>query len=83
MLNKEKDKLISEWNQLSHSYEVLRIWQGDQIRSVASNYYDQFIIDKAKGLHSRQMKDEYIKSARLIGEVIGHLINTQEINYPH
>jgi hypothetical protein len=53
--------------------KMLRIWQGNQVRSVVSNYYDQFIINNAKKLQSKQMKDDYIKSARLIGEVIGHL----------
>jgi hypothetical protein len=83
LLNHEKDNFISEWNQLSSSHEVLRIWQGDQISSVASTYYDEFIIDKAKKLHSRQ-KDDYVKSVRLIGEVIGHLneyIGDQFIKY--
>lgn len=83
LLNYEKDNFISEWNQLSTSHEILRIWQGNQISSVASTYYDEFIIDKAKKLQSRQ-KDEYIKAVRLIGEVLGYLneyIGDQFIEY--
>ncbi|MDG5471184.1 DUF1835 domain-containing protein [Jeotgalibacillus sp. ET6] len=58
-----------EWMQLSFSEEVLRIWNRHAIASVDEAYYDQMIIKKAEKLQ----KDEFVKSARLIGEVYGHL----------
>ncbi|WP_407269749.1 DUF3658 domain-containing protein [Radiobacillus sp. PE A8.2] len=65
----EREKLESEWEQLSTQQEVLRIWQEGKLHHVDASYFDDFIISKAKKLD----RGEFMKSARLIGEVIGHL----------
>ena len=69
----EKEDLEIEWRSLSESKETLRIWRNGRIQSVPEDYYDEFIIKKAKKLHRKQGTKEFMKSARLIGEVLGHL----------
>ncbi|WP_391209525.1 DUF3658 domain-containing protein [Psychrobacillus sp. L4] len=66
-------KLADEWEKLSETTEVLRIWEDGEIKNVPENYFDAFIVDKARYLHREQGKLEFMKSARLIGEVFGHL----------
>ncbi len=68
---KERSQLEAEWLELAESYDNLRIWQGDRVQNVPEDYYDKYIADRAKELHNRQKKKEYIKSARVIGEVLG------------
>ncbi|MFJ8064602.1 DUF1835 domain-containing protein [Psychrobacillus sp. NPDC096426] len=68
-----RNKLADEWEKLAETTEVLRIWEDDQIKSVSESYFDAFIIEKARYLHNEQTKPDFMKSARLIGEVIGHL----------
>lgn len=68
-----RNKMEKEWQALSSTQEVLRVWENKEIKSVNEAYYDDYIINKAKKLHSEQKNNEFMKSARLIGEVIGYL----------
>ncbi|WP_144510087.1 DUF1835 domain-containing protein [Bacillus sp. FJAT-22090] len=68
-----RNKLADEWEKLAETTDVLRIWENEQIRSVPDSYFDSFIIEKARYLHDGQTQPEFMKSARLIGEVIGNL----------
>lgn len=77
-LSKEERKaLVEEWAALAETEETLRIWQNEKIKSVREDYYDQYMINMAKKLQiNRERAKEpevFMKSARLIGEVIGHL----------
>lgn len=67
----EKNRFVSDWQSLSKTREVLRIWEDNEIHSVPESYFDESIIESAKKLH--KSNKGFIKSARLIGEVIGHL----------
>ncbi|MGA5689289.1 DUF1835 domain-containing protein [Cytobacillus pseudoceanisediminis] len=67
----EKEVFISDWSALTKTKEVLRIWEDNEIHSVPESYFDEYIIKSAKKLH--KSNKGFIKSARLIGEVIGHL----------
>ncbi|MFJ5716726.1 DUF1835 domain-containing protein [Neobacillus sp. NPDC093127] len=69
----DKEDYGDEWNFLTENRETLRIWRNGRIVSVPEDYYDPFIIQKAKKLHRRQETKDFMKSARLIGEVLGHL----------
>lgn len=69
----DREDLEKEWMSLSGSHETLRIWRNGRIQSVPEDYYDQFIIQRAKYLHRKPKLNELIKSARLIGDVLGHL----------
>ena len=73
LTQEERKKFEMEWEQISTKQEVLRIWRNKEVCSVDEAYYDDYIIDKAKKLHNKRKSNEFIKSARLIGEVIGHL----------
>ena len=69
----DREDLEKDWLSLSESQETLRIWRNGKIQSVPEEYYDEFIIKRAKKLHSQQKIKDFMKSARLIGEVLGHL----------
>ncbi|MDQ0233325.1 DUF1835 domain-containing protein [Metabacillus malikii] len=69
----QRKELEEDWNELSSTDEVLRIWENNKIKSVSDDYYDDYIINKAKKLYKSRNKQEFLKSARLIGEVIGYL----------
>lgn len=71
--SEERRQLAKEWETLSNTQEVLRVWGDSKIQSVDDNYYDDYIINKAQYLHNDQGIKKFMKSARLIGEVIGHL----------
>lgn len=69
----QREKLEEEWQELSSTQEVLRVWENKEIKSVEETYYDDYIINKAKKLHKERKNNDFMKSARLIGEVIGYL----------
>lgn len=62
-----------QWLQLCQQKDVLRIWENNEIVNVPENYYDAYIIDKVKESHEKNNDKNFIKSARIIGGVIGHL----------
>ncbi|WP_042148359.1 DUF1835 domain-containing protein [Paucisalibacillus sp. EB02] len=70
---KQRKKLEEDWIELSSTQEVLRVWENKTIKSVDATYYDDYIINKAKKLHKERKNNGFMKSARLIGEVIGYL----------
>jgi hypothetical protein len=66
-----REQLVEEWHELSRRNEVLRVWEDAQIRSVQENYLDSFMIEIAAELHGKRGKREFVKSARIVGEVLG------------
>jgi hypothetical protein len=68
-----RNALVEDWLELAASREVLRIWKGKSIISVEKDYYDDYVINTAVRLHKKQREKDFMKSARLIGELIGHL----------
>lgn len=80
----ERKAFEQQWEQLCEDKEVLRIWESNQILSVPETLYDDHIINTVKKLHQEKKDTEFIKSARIIGEVIGHLdqyVGDQFIEY--
>lgn len=69
----DREDLEKEWMSLSGSHETLRIWRNGRIQGVPENYYDQLIIQGAKYLHRKPNLKGFMKSARLIGHVLGQL----------
>ena len=73
----ERRELEKEWMDLADTKERLRIWRNGKIENVRENYYDQYMINMAKKLQIERERvkepEPFKKSARLIGEVIGHL----------
>ena len=80
----ERKVFEQQWVQLCEDKAVLRIWESNKIMSVSENYYDAYIIHTVKKFHEENKHRDFIKSARIIGEVIGHLnqyIGDQFIEY--
>lgn len=73
LTKEERKQYEKEWAALTKTEEVLRIWEKGQIKSVNEDYFDPFIIETAQRLHSEQDKHDFILSARIIGDVLGHL----------
>jgi uncharacterized protein YbcV (DUF1398 family) len=69
----DREGYEKEWLSLAETRETLRIWRNGRIQSVSEDYYDEVIIKRAKKLHGKRREKEFMKSARLIGEVLGHL----------
>ncbi|WP_084780178.1 DUF1835 domain-containing protein [Bacillus massilinigeriensis] len=73
----ERKELEEEWMALADTKETLRIWRNGKINNVKEDYYDQYMINMAKKLQIEREREQepepFMKSARLIGEVIGHL----------
>ena len=80
----DRKTLEQQWEQLCEEKEVLRLWENNKITSVPETFYDEYIINIVKKFHKNNSHNEFIKSARVIGEVIGHLnqyIGDQFIEY--
>lgn len=80
----ERKTFEQQWEQLSKEHQVLRVWKSHKITSVPENFYDDYIINTVKKFHKKKKQKDFIKSARIIGEVIGHLdqyIGDQFIEY--
>ena len=69
----ERKAFEQQWLQLCVGNEILRIWENNEIVSVSESYYDEYIVNTVKNFHEENKHKDFIKSARIIGEVIGHL----------
>ncbi|NRD78561.1 DUF1835 domain-containing protein [Bacillus sp. BRMEA1] len=69
----DREDLEKEWLALAESQETLRIWRNGRIQGVPENYFDELIVERAKKLLRKKKTNEFMKSARVIGEVLGHL----------
>lgn len=67
----ERKQIEIQWLKASASSTTLRIWENGEIKFVSEEYYDDFIIEKAKGIIGK--KKGYILCLRLVGEVYGHI----------
>ncbi|WP_231687559.1 DUF1835 domain-containing protein [Bacillus sp. FJAT-22090] len=80
----ERKKFEDQWEELSTKHEVLRIWTNTEICSVDQDFYDDYIINTVRNLHNELKNKDFMKSARVIGEVIGNLnqyIGDQFVEY--
>ncbi|MDX8046672.1 DUF1835 domain-containing protein [Gracilibacillus sp. S3-1-1] len=68
----ERKRLINEWETLANHEGLLRIWENERVRNVEQSYYDNGIIETMKDIHSKQSNREFVKAARVIGEVLGN-----------
>lgn len=56
-------ELINRWENITNNQDTLRILKGNEIVSVDESYYDDLILDSTT--------EEYIKAARVVGQVMG------------
>lgn len=70
LTQQERNRFTQEWERLAESNDTLRIRKDSHIHSVEEDYYDSFIIKKAKQLHRNQPVKDFLKSSLLVGAVI-------------
>ncbi|WP_151737763.1 DUF1835 domain-containing protein [Paenibacillus tengchongensis] len=70
----ERRSLEQEWNNLTSAGEELhyRIWEAGQLRAVGIDYFDEYLLGKARELQSTRKEGEFMKAARVIGEALGY-----------
>lgn len=68
--SEERTRYHIEWELLSETKEVLRIWEDNEIKGVSEDYYDSFIIETLNNMHTQQLQKDFIKTADLIGEIL-------------
>ncbi|CAI8939288.1 MULTISPECIES: DUF1835 domain-containing protein [Bacillus] len=73
LTEEERTGFEQEWELLSETTDLLRIWNDNQVQSVHDDYFDTFIIECAKNLEKERAEEQFYKSARLIGEVLGQI----------
>ncbi|MDT8861203.1 DUF1835 domain-containing protein [Alkalihalobacillus sp. MEB130] len=64
--------LQREWETLSKTKEVLRVFDNNKLISVKESYYDPLIIQVTRELQRQVGFSSFIQVARIIGEVIDH-----------
>ncbi|WP_144504427.1 DUF1835 domain-containing protein [Bacillus pumilus] len=69
----ERENLQNEWLSFAKENHTLRIWQKGQTISVPEDEFDAYLVKMAKRVHQSDPEEEYIKTPRLIGEVLGYL----------
>lgn len=69
----ERERFHNEWKTLAETKEVLRVWEDNEVKSVNEDYYDHLIMTTAQRLHKKQGDKGFIKSARIIGDVLGQM----------
>ncbi|WP_128104036.1 DUF1835 domain-containing protein [Paenibacillus sp. DCT19] len=73
-LSSEERRLMEqEWLHLSAQPGHLRLMQDGYIQSVSEDAIDEFIMQKVREVASTRQPGEFIKSSRIVGEVLGHL----------
>lgn len=72
----DRIQLENDWLKLTDTNEELRIWKNNEIVAVNEDYFDELLIDTARKFHAKQIQKDFIKSARIIGEVFGQIENT-------
>lgn len=80
----ERKKFENQWEELSTKHQVLRIWTNKEICSVDEDFYDDYIINTVRNMHNEVKSKDFMKSARVIGEVIGNVnqyIGDQFVEY--
>ncbi|MEH6891698.1 DUF1835 domain-containing protein [Bacillus sp. JJ864] len=72
LAKEERQTLENEWVTLREEHTVLRIWENNCVVSVPEDYIDDFIVQCARSLETDGFTNQFYKSARLVGEVLGH-----------
>lgn len=70
MTPEAREAYADDWRRLAAEEGVLRVMENGKLRTVTEDYFDGEIVKAARKL--KALAGKYIKSARLIGEVIGY-----------
>ncbi|WP_237562886.1 DUF1835 domain-containing protein [Bacillus dakarensis] len=60
----------SQWESLSQTKEVLRVWEKDKIIGVPEDFYDEIIIKTLEKLHHDQENKDFINTGMVIGSIL-------------
>ncbi|MBB4825886.1 hypothetical protein HNO89_003122 [Sporosarcina luteola] len=70
-----------EWDDLSQTKEVLRIWKDGEIKSVPDHYYDPLIIETVEKMHDLQERKDFITAGSVIGTILESMEEYIDIYY--
>lgn len=76
LCDEQRYQLQREWEKLSETKEVLRIWINDGIQSVPEIYYDLLIIETIEKLHQQQSVKDFILCGKLVVEILSKMVET-------
>ncbi len=65
---KERMKLLSEWEKLARTQSVLRIWENGSIVSVREDHFDPRILETIKEMEA-DSEDGFVRAGHLIGAI--------------
>ena len=65
-------RLEEEWKVITEQSGTLRIWSEQAVLEVPADYYDEYLLEKLDDFKPPAGNQGFLKSARLIGEVIGY-----------
>ncbi|GAB0166565.1 hypothetical protein LSPCS325_00020 [Lysinibacillus sp. CTST325] len=60
----------NEWETLSQTNDILRLWINNEIKGVPENYFDPLIIETIERLHNEQTTKDFIKTGIVIAELL-------------
>jgi len=66
----ERIEFQREWEKLSKTQEVLRLWIDGEIKGAPENHYDSYIIEMIEKLHNKQASKDFINTGSMIGEIL-------------
>ena len=81
---KEQLLLLQEWEDLSESKAVLRVWQDGVIKDAAEDIYDHYLIEAIQTLQNDQETADFVNATNVIYHVFFHadtFINTAFLEY--
>lgn len=79
-----RNQLSDEWLQLKDTKDLLRLWKNGEIQGVREDYIDQELLHCAQNVQKDFADNEFVKAARIIGEMHGQLegrFNTAFLEY--
>lgn len=73
--NKERENFELDWTRLLDDKGTLRIYEGQNVKTVADNFFDEDLLQRSKKITKERIyykDDGFFPEKRLAGEVIGH-----------
>jgi hypothetical protein len=70
--DQERKQFQAEWEVLSETTEVLRVWENGKIIGVPEHHFDKLIISTIERLHTNQEVKDFIKAGTLNSEILTH-----------
>ncbi|MCM3749659.1 DUF1835 domain-containing protein [Paenibacillus pasadenensis] len=67
-----REKLRTDWQDISKHSKELRIWQNGAVVEVSPDYFDSYLLERLDEIRPPHGNGEFVKSARLIGGALGY-----------